>query len=60
MCLSGKLQCYIANRMIENGMMPYVMVSVGNDVAKNLQMKLGFEFAHKLFYFYAKGSYEFE
>ncbi|MEI3162540.1 MAG: hypothetical protein V8S74_03905 [Lachnospirales bacterium] len=46
--------------MLKNNMIPYIMVSVGNDIAKELQIKLGSKFAKKIFYFYAKGHYEFE
>lgn len=58
--IGSKMQAFIANQMIDKGMTPYVMISVGNDIAKNLQTKLGAKFANKLFYFYAKGKYELE
>lgn len=58
--IASRMQAFIANYMIENGMMPYVMISAGNDAARNLQTKLGAGFAQKLFYFYAKGRYELE
>ena len=58
--VASRMQLFIAKYMLNNGMLPYVMVSVGNDIAKNFQKKLGSEFAEKLFYFYAKGPYELE
>lgn len=58
--IASRMQGFIANQMIAKDMVPYVMISVGNDIAKNLQTKLGAKFADKLFYFYAKGKYELE
>lgn len=58
--IASRIQCFIANYMIENGIFPYVMISVGNDIAKSLQTKLRADFASKIFYFYAKGPYELE
>lgn len=58
--IASRMQCFIANYMIENGIFPYVMISVGNDIAKSLQTKLRADFASKIFYFYAKGPYELE
>lgn len=58
--VASRMQLFIAKYMLNNGMLPYVMVSVGNDIAKNFQKKLGSEFVEKLFYFYAKGPYELE
>lgn len=34
--VASRLQAFLANHMIENDLIPYVMVSVGNDVAKYL------------------------
>ncbi|MEE1537656.1 MAG: GNAT family N-acetyltransferase [Ruminococcus sp.] len=58
--VASRLQAFLANHMIENDLIPYGMVSVGNDVAKHLQIKFGSQFAEKIFYFYAKGAYEYE
>ncbi len=58
--ISRRMQFFIANHMIDNNMLPYVMIYVENDIAKKLQKKLGSDFADKIFFFYAKGSYEFE
>lgn len=55
-----RLQAFLTNHMIENDLIPYGMVLVGNDVAKHLQIKFGSQFAEKIFYFYAKGVYEYE
>jgi len=55
-----RLQAFLTNHMIENDLIPYGMVLVGNDVAKHLQIKFGSQFAEKIFYFYAKGTYEYE
>ena len=44
----------------EDNMIPYVMISNDNEIAKKLQTKHGAVFAKKLFYFYAKGKYELE
>ncbi|MDY4085382.1 hypothetical protein [Ruminococcus sp. YE282] len=46
--------------MIENGMLPYVMISENNTAGKNLQMRFGAQFAKEKCYFFAKGAYEFE
>jgi len=54
------MQAFLTNHMIENDLIPYGMVLVGNDVAKHLQIKFGSQFAEKIFYFYAKGVYEYE
>lgn len=58
--VASRMQLFIAKQMLADGMLPYVMVSVGNDVARNFQTKFGSEFASKIFYFYAKGPYELE
>lgn len=58
--VASKLQAFLTNHMIENDLIPYGMVSVENDVAKHLQIKFGSQFAEKIFYFYAKGTYEYE
>ena len=54
------LQNFVANHMIENGMLPYVMISENNKAGKNLQMRFGAQFAKEKCYFFAKGAYEFE
>lgn len=58
--IASRIQLYIAKYMIENNLIPYVMISVENDIAKRLQTKLESRFSKTIFYFYAKGSYEFE
>lgn len=58
--VASGLQAYIANRMMAEGLQPYVMISKENETAKRLQTKLHGEFAKKLLYFYAKGAYEYE
>ncbi len=58
--LASRMQSFIANQMIKNNMIPYVMISKDNEIAKKLQTKQGSVFAEKLFYFYAKGKYELE
>ncbi len=58
--VASRLQFYIAKNMTENGLTPYVMLSKDNTAAINLQTKLKCTFANELFYFYAKGAYEFE
>lgn len=58
--LASRMQPFIANQMIKNNMIPYVMISKDNEIAKKLQTKQGSVFAEKLFYFYAKGKYELE
>lgn len=57
---AGRMQSFIANQMLKNNMIPYVMISKDNEIAKNLQAKHRTVFAKKLFYFYAKGKYELE
>lgn len=58
--LASRMQSFIAKQMIRNNMLPYVMISKDNEIAKKLQAKHGSVFAKKLFYFYAKGKYELE
>lgn len=58
--LAGRIQSFIANQMLKNNMIPYVMISKDNEIARKLQTKQGHVFAKKLFYFYAKGKYELE
>ena len=58
--IAGRMQSFIANQMIKNNMIPYVMISKNNEIAKKLQKKQKSAFAEKLFYFYAKGKYELE
>lgn len=58
--LLSRMQSFIANQMIKNNMIPYVMISRDNEIAKKLQAKHGSTFAEKLFCFYAKGKYELE
>lgn len=58
--IASRIQLYIAKRMIENNLIPYIMISVENDISKRLQTKLESRFSKTIFYFYAKGSYEFE
>lgn len=58
--IASRMQFFIAKQMLKDGMLPYVMISVGNDIAKKLQAKSGSDFAEKTFYFYAKGPYELE
>ena len=57
--VASRMQAFLTNHMIENDLIPYGMVLVGNDVAKHLQIKFGSQFAEKIFYFYAKGVYEY-
>lgn len=58
--VASRLQYFIANYMFEIDLIPYVMISIENGAAKNFQAKLNCDFANNLFYFYAKGAYEFE
>lgn len=58
--IASRMQLYIADQMMKNNMIPYVMISKDNEIAKKLQTKHGSTFAKKLFYFYAKGKYELE
>lgn len=58
--VASRLQFYIAKKMMKDNLIPYVMLSKENDVAKKLQTKLNCKFADNLFYFFAKGAYEFE
>lgn len=58
--IASRMQSFIANQMIKNNMIPYVMISRDNEIAKKLQAKHGSTFAEKLFCFYAKGKYELE
>lgn len=47
--IANRMQAFVANKMLDNGMIPYVMISVKNDIAKNLQTKAGSEFAERFF-----------
>ncbi len=58
--VATNLQCFVANYMLKNGMIPYVMISKENSLGKNLQGKLKTNFAKNLFYFFAKGKYILE
>lgn len=58
--IATRLQNFVANEMLKSNMTPYVMISEGNIIGKNLQNKLNSDFAKNLFYFYAKGAYELE
>lgn len=54
------MTCLISNQMLKNNMIPYVMISKDNEIARKLQTKHEAVFAKKLFYFYATGKYELE
>ena len=58
--IGSRMQFFVAEQMMKKNMLPYVMISVENDMGINLQKKLGSHFAEKLFYFFAKGEYEYE
>ena len=58
--VATNLQCFVANYMLKNNMIPYVMISKENALGKNLQNKLKTNFAEKLYYFFAKGDYILE
>lgn len=58
--IASRMQSFIADQMMKNNGIPYVMISKDNEIAKKLQEKHGSVFATKLFYFYAKGKYELE
>lgn len=49
--VASRMQAFLTNHMIENDLIPYGMVLVGNDVAKHLQIKFGSQFAEKIFIF---------
>lgn len=58
--IATNLQNFVADYMIKNNMLPYVMISANNAAGKELQDKFGSVFAQNLFYFFAKGAYELE
>lgn len=58
--IATKLQNYVALQMMKNKMIPYVMISLENKTAMNFQENMGTAISEKLFYFNAKGPYEFE
>lgn len=58
--VGSRLQNFVADYMIKNNRLPYVMISEANSVGVNLQKKMGAHFADEMCYFYAKGPYELE